>query len=82
MPTSTTIFKISVIAILGILGFFVGMIFIGILIMDIFGINDAFIWVGGILGSIISILTGFVICKRIQKEDVPQYQYKQTKEGL
>lgn len=82
MPTSTTIFKISVIAILGILGFFVGMVFLGILIMNIFGINDTFIWIGGIFGSIISILIGFVICKRIQKENIPQYQHKQTKKGL
>lgn len=82
MPTSTTIFKISVIAILGILGFFVGMVFLGILIMNIFGINDTFILVGGILGSIISALIGFVICKRIQKENIPQYQHKQTKKGL
>lgn len=82
MPTSTIIFKISVIAILGVLGFFIGMVFLGILIMDIFGINNTFIWVGGVLGSIISIIIGFVICKRIQKEDISQYQHKQTKEEL
>lgn len=82
MPTSTTIFKISVIAILGILGFFVGMVFIGIILMDIFGTNDTLMWIGGALGSIISIIIGFIICKRIQKEDIPQYQHKQTKEGL
>lgn len=82
MPTSTIIFKISVVAILGVLGFFIGMVFLGILIMDIFGINNTFIWVGGVLGSIISIIIGFVICKRIQKEDISQYQHKQTKEEL
>ena len=82
MPTSTMIFKISVIAILGILGFFIGMVFLGIILMDIFGTNDTLMWIGGTLGSIISIIIGFVICKRIQKENIPQYQHKQTKEEL
>jgi amino acid transporter len=82
MPSRTTIFKISVIAILGILGFFVGMVFLGILLMNLFGTNDTYLLVGGILGSIISILVGFIICKKIKKEDFPQYQHKQTKKGL
>ena len=83
MSIRTWIFRITVVAILGILGFSVGMVFLGILLMEIFGMNDTLILVGGVLGSIISVLIGVIICIRIQKEDtIPQYQYKQTKKEL
>jgi len=73
-------FKIVLGIILGILGFTVGMVFIGILLMELLGPNGNWIWFGGIVGSIISIYAGFkIFIGSPDEKAISKYKHKQAK---
>lgn len=79
MPDSAQKFKIAIGAILGILGFTVGMVFIGILLIEILGPNGNWIWFGGVVGSVLSIYGGFkIFIQNSDKKTIP-YKEKQVK---